>query len=88
MIYAVLGLCVLASLACAALLVRGWRRTEVGLLLACALCFTGMSLSHLLRMIERAYALDRADHLFGALVQVPTLLGIGALIWGLVKASE
>lgn len=87
MIYVVLSLCVLASLACAGLLLRGWRETRVGLLLSCAICFLGMATSHVLRIVERAKALEASDA-FGALVQAPTLLGIVVLIWGLVKASD
>ncbi len=86
MIYVVFALCVATSLACAALLARGWVQTRVRLLLACSACFLGMGISHALRFFERWNSME--SETFSTIVQVPTLLGVTILLWGLVRAND
>jgi hypothetical protein len=86
MIYVVFALCAATSLLCAVLLLRGWTQTRVRLLLACSACFFGMAASHVLRFVERWYALESDS--FAAVVHTPTLVGILVLLWGLVHASD
>jgi hypothetical protein len=46
-------LCVLTSLVAALLLFRGWRQTRTPLLMWSALCFTGLTLSNLILVLDR-----------------------------------
>jgi hypothetical protein len=78
-IIVVFVLCVATSLLCAVLLLRGWLRTRVALLLQC------QGLSHGLRLVERAQHID--SETFSVLAQVPTALGVVVLLWGLVHAE-
>jgi hypothetical protein len=77
----VYGLCALASLACAVLLFRGWRATRVRLLLWGALCFAGMMLQNLLLFIDMRW--DAVD--LAAVRLVPALIGVGLLLYGLIR---
>lgn len=86
MITAVLVLCTIFSLACAGLLLRGWRSSRVGLLFAAAICFFGMAVSHGFRIAEVNTPLT--GDLATALIQTPTFLGIIVLVWALIKAGD
>ena len=71
----------MASLACAALLFRGWRATRVRLLLWGTLCFTGLMLQNVLLVIDmRISVVDLA-----VVRLVPALIGVGLLIYGLIR---
>jgi hypothetical protein len=73
-------LCALASLACAVLLLRGWRATRVRLLLWGAVCFAGLTVQNILLVIDmQADAVDLA-----AVRLVPALLGVAAFLYGLI----
>jgi hypothetical protein len=48
----VYGLCALTSLACAALLIRQYRKRKVKLLLWSSLCFVGLALNNVLLFVD------------------------------------
>lgn len=74
-------LCALASLACAVLLFRGWRATRVRLLFWGTLCFTGLMLQNVLLVVDmRVNAVNLA-----VIRLVPALIGVGVLLYGLVR---
>ena len=78
-------LCALTSLACAALLWRGYRRSGARLLFWSALCFIGFFLNNLLLIVD----LRVVPQVDLALVRVvPALLGAMALVYGLVWDTE
>ena len=74
-------LCALTSLACAVLLARGYRRTRARLLLWSSVCFSGLALNNLLLIID-ARLLPSIDLL--VVREVPALLGVAALLYGLI----
>jgi len=77
-------LCALASLLCAALLLRGFRRTGVRLLLWSALCFACFALNNVLLIIDvRMPAQD-----LSLVRSLPSLLGIGLLLYGLIWEGD
>jgi hypothetical protein len=49
-------LCALTSAACAVLLLRGWTRTRVRLLLWSALCFAGLVVNNVLLFVDLVLA--------------------------------
>lgn len=74
-------LCALTSVACAALLLRGYAQTRVRLLLWGGLCFSGLALNNILLFIDLGLypGID-----LSVWRSVPTLVGILFLIYGLV----
>ncbi|HEX8391158.1 MAG TPA: DUF5985 family protein [Longimicrobium sp.] len=81
MTMAIYLLCVLTSAACAVLLLRGYRRTRVPLLLWSGLCFTGLALNNVLLVIDTRVVPTIDLSVWRTL---PALLGIGCLLYGLV----
>lgn len=77
-------LCALTALACAVLLLRAWSANRVRLLLWAGLCFVGLALNNLILLMDAA--LFPAHDLTGWRT-VPAVLGMGALLWGLVWES-
>ena len=49
---AIYGLCALTSVLCAVLLLRGWSKSKVRLLLWSAACFAGLALSNILMFLD------------------------------------
>lgn len=78
---AIYALCALTSLACAVLLLRGYRTTRVPLLLWSGLCFLGLALNNVLLFIDLRIAPD-VD--LSAWRTLPALVGVGFLLHGLV----
>lgn len=77
-------LCALTSLACAALLLRGFFRTRVRLLLWTGLCFAGLFLNNLLLVVDsRTPAVD-----LSVWRSLPAVVGLALLIYGLVWDAE
>lgn len=72
-------LCALTSLICAALLMRGYHRSGQRLLLWSGLCFTGLFLNNALLVLDTRLVQD-----ISVLRSLPALLGIAALLYGLV----
>ena len=78
-------LCALTSMACAALLIRGYRGTRVRLLLWSSLCFVGLALNNIMLLVDEIVYPDIDLSIPRAL---PALAGLMALIYGLVWEAE
>ena len=78
-------LCALTSMACAALLIRGYRGTRVRLLLWSGLCFVGLALNNVMLVVDEMVYPDIDLSIPRAL---PALAGLMALIYGLVWEAE
>ena len=76
-------LCALTSAAVAFLLLRGWRRTGASLLLWSGLAFTGFFLNAMLLLVDYRWYQD-----LSVWRSVPTIAGLGLLLYGLVWRSE
>jgi hypothetical protein len=79
------GLCAITSLACAVVLARGYSRTHTRLLFWSSLCFTGLFLNNLLLIVDLRM-LPTVDLL--VLRQVPALVGVALLLYGLIWEAE
>ena len=77
----VYGLCATAALGCAALLLRGYRRTRLRLLLWSGLCFALLTVNNALVTIDLAVLPGTDLFLFRNLT---ALSGVGMLLFGLV----
>jgi drug/metabolite transporter (DMT)-like permease len=74
-------LCALTSFACAVLLLRGFARRRVPLLLWSGLCFVGFALGNALLVIDTMVVPEIDLSLVRAL---PVLAGLMVLIYGLI----
>jgi hypothetical protein len=74
-------LCALTSAACAVLLLRGYARNRVRLLLWVGLCFVGLALNNVLLFVDVRMVPDVDLSLWRSL---PALAGLLVLIFGLV----
>ena len=77
----VYALCALTSLACAWLLLRGYARSRVRLLLWSGLCFAGLAINNILLFIDLR-VLPETD--LSAIRTVPAVIGVALLLYGLV----
>jgi hypothetical protein len=77
----VYALCALTSLACAALLLRGYLATRVRLLLWVGLCFAGLALNNILLFVDFRVVPEIDLSLWRTL---PALAGLVILLYGLV----
>ena len=84
MAYLVYVLCALTSLACAILMLRGYREQRVKLLHWAGLCFIGFALGNALLIADVVMG-DRHD--LALLRSVPVLAGLLVLLYGLVTES-
>ena len=82
---AVYLLCALTSIACAVLLVRGYRRSRSRLLLWSSLCFVGLAANNSLLVVDRLVVPDVNLSVWRL---VPAVIGIGVLVYGLVAEGE
>ena len=82
---AVYVLCALTSLACAVLLLRGYRRTRARLLLWSGLCFLGLFLNNLLLFTPVPGVAASTLEVWRT---VPALVGVSLLLFGLVWEAE
>jgi hypothetical protein len=80
----VFGLCAVTSFACCVLLLRGWGSTGARLLLWSGIAFAGFALGNALLVVD-TFVLPLVD--LSVVRNVPTLIGIAALLWGLVWES-
>jgi drug/metabolite transporter (DMT)-like permease len=78
---AVYVLCALTSLACAALLLRGYGQRGARLLLWSGLGFVGITLGNVMLVVDTVVLPERDLALFRSL---PVLAGLAVLIYGLV----
>jgi len=74
-------LCAVTSLACAVLLLRGFRRSGARLLLWSGLCFACFTLNNLLLIVDVRIGPDTD---LSAIRTLPSIIGIALLIYGLV----
>ena len=74
-------LCALTSIACAVLLVRGYRRSRMRFLLWSALCFVGLGLNNVLLFVDLV-VLPRTDLSFWR--NGVALAAVSMLLYGLV----
>jgi hypothetical protein len=74
-------LCALTSLACAVLLLRGYRRSRARLLLWSGLCFACFALSNVLLIVD-VRVLPARD--LSVVRTLPSLVGVALLLYGLV----
>ncbi len=79
--FIIYGLCGLTSLLSAVLLWRSYRRSRYRLLLWSALCFTGLTLSNILLMLDKLIFLD-IDLL--QLRLIASLVALLPLLYGLI----
>jgi len=82
-------LCALTSLACAALLLRGWARGRARLLLWSGACFAWLAVNNVLLFVDLEVVTDvdlRWARSLTAFLGVATLLG--GLIWEATGGSE
>ena len=77
----VYALCALTSIACAVLLLRGYRASGARLLLWSALCFAGLALNNVLLFVDLGLVPEVDLSIWRSL---PTLGGLLLLIYGLV----
>jgi hypothetical protein len=78
-------LCAATSIVCAALLWRGWRQTRARLLLWSTICFAGIALNNVLLVVDTRVLPD----IDLAIVRlVPALIGVAALLYGLILDDE
>ena len=78
-------LCALASLLCAGMLLRGFRRTGVRLLLWSGLCFACFALNNVLLIVDERI-LPAQD--LSLIRSLPSLLGISLLLYGLIWEGD
>ena len=81
MVTAVYGLCALSSLACAVLLLRGFLRTRVKLLLWSGLCFTGLAANNVILFVDLRVVPEFDLSVWRTL---PAVIGVAFLLYGLV----
>ena len=84
MIQLVYVLCALTSLACAVLLLRGYFRTRVRLLLWSGLCFAGLALNNALLVVDKNTLVTDLSNLR----TLPALAGVALLVYGLIWDSR
>ena len=75
-------LCALTSVACAVLLLRGYQRSRVRLLLWSGLCFAGLALNNALLVVDRVLLPTQVD--LSVVRSVPALVGLLCLLYGLI----
>jgi hypothetical protein len=78
-------LCAATSIACALLLLRGYLRTRVPLLLWSTLCFVGLALDNSLLFVDRVVVPDQTVF---ALRRAFSLLGVAVLLYGLIWEAD
>lgn len=82
---AIYALCALTSMACSVLLLRGYFRSRVPLLLWSGLCFAGLALNNLILFVDLR-VVPAVD--LSVWRSLPALAGIALLIYGLVWKSR
>ncbi|HEX8432839.1 MAG TPA: DUF5985 family protein [Longimicrobium sp.] len=78
-------LCALTSMACAALLLRGYFSTRARLLLWSGLCFAGLALNNILLVIDLRVVPTMDLSVWRS---VPAVIGVALLMYGLVWESR
>lgn len=74
--------CAITSVACAVLLVRGWRRSRAHLLLWCSLGFTGLAVNNLLLFTDKVLVPDIDISMYRAVSGLAAvIIMLGGLVW-------
>ena len=81
----VYALCALTSVACAVLLVNGYRRSKTGLLFWSGLCFAGLAVNNVLLFVDLV-VIPNVD--FSLVRSGAALAAMMVLIYGLVRESR
>jgi hypothetical protein len=79
----VYALCAITSLACAILLLRGFRRSRARLLLWSGLCFVGLFINNALLVVDARIVFD-----LSVVRTLPAVIGVILLLYGLVWESD
>jgi hypothetical protein len=77
----VYGLCAITSLACALLLLRGYRDSRARLLLWSGLCFVGLAANNIILFVDLR-VVPELD--LSAWRTLPAVVGVGFLLYGLI----
>ena len=80
----VYALCSLTSVACAVLLLRGYKRSRFRLLLWSGLCFVGLALNNILLFIDLRIVPDDLS----LWRTIPAVIGVAILLYGLIWESS
>ncbi len=75
----------LTSLLCSVLLIRGYRRSRVRLLMWSSMCFLGMAISNVALIVDLVIVPDTDLRLWRNL---PVLIGLVFLLFGLIWDAE
>jgi hypothetical protein len=86
MVRVIYALCTLTSVTCAWLLLRSFRQNKYYLLFWSGLCFVGLSLNHLLLLVDKIIFPVEVDLLTWRLLMA--LVAISLLLYGLVWEDE
>jgi hypothetical protein len=74
--------CAITSVACAGLLIRGWRRSGASLLLWCSLGFTGLAINNLLLFVDKVLVPDVDMSMYRAVTGFAAVaILLGGLVW-------
>jgi hypothetical protein len=88
---AVYMLCAVTSLACAALLFRGYRRGRLRFLLWSSLCFCGLALNNLILFVDQVLLPD-VSSFWGVDFMLwrsgSAIIGLALLLYGLICDAE
>ena len=88
---AVYILCAVTSLACAALLIRGYLRSRTRFLLWSSLCFAALAVNNLLLFLDKVILTEQGTFLgveFALLLAGAAAIGFALLMYGLVWDAE
>lgn len=77
--------CALASVLCAALLVRSWRRSPLRLLMWVALGFVGLAVNNVVLFVDRVVTPDADLHVIR---DVSGLAAVSVILFGLIWESR
>ncbi len=78
-------LCALTSLTCVLLLLRGYLASRARLLLWSTVCFAGLALNNILLFVDQVLV-EGVD--LSLVRTLPALVGLAALVYGLVWDAE
>ena len=85
---AVYILCALTALACAVLLVRGYRRSRARFLLWSSLCFLALALNNALLFVDKVIYADVDMPTLSTARTAVALAGLAILVYGLIWDTE
>ena len=84
-------LCALTSLACAALLFRGYSRSGARLLMWAGLCFVGLAINNILLFVDKVVLPDKGIVLglhFAVWRSLAAVIGLALLVVGLIWDTD